>query len=70
MIIEKLKYQYVPLNQKKFIGKSKWYDYYNVIFERNYFIENELEFLKALKSDLEKEINDVDKSIKILQKKS
>jgi hypothetical protein len=70
MIIEKLKYQCVPLNKKDFIKDSKWYDYYNAIFEKNYFIENELEFLKALKSDLEKEINDVDKSIKILQKKS
>lgn len=68
MDIQKSTYQYVPLNQKNFIKNSKWYTYFNAIFDKDYFTEDELEFLLMLKSDLEKEIEETDKSIKKLTK--
>ena len=75
MEIKKIQYQLAKPSGKpsktrgtKFLVNTTWEQYFNAIFEKNYFTDNELEFLKALKSDLEKELNEVDKSIKTLTK--
>lgn len=75
MNIEKIKYQYAKPSGKptktkgqKFLVDTTWEEYFNALFEKNYFTDNELEFLKALKLDLEREIVEIDKSIKKLQK--
>lgn len=59
MDIQQMKYQYaVP---KKYTGKtpsaeykieSEWHTYFSVDEHKNYFIEDELEFLKQLRQDL------------------
>ena len=68
MNIEKLSYQYATPHKKKFLTDTKWYTYFNAIFDENYFTEDELEFLLMLKSDLEKELEETNKSIKRLEK--
>lgn len=75
MNIEKIKFQYAkPVGRssktkgQKFIVNTTWEEYYNAEFSKNYFTENELEFLKALKLDLEQELQHVNKDIKKLQK--
>ena len=75
MNIHKISYQYAKPSGKssktrgtKFLVDTTWEEYYNAIFEKNYFTDNELEFLKALKNDLEQELIQVDKDIKKLQK--
>ena len=75
MIIQKIKYQYAKPSGKydktrgaKFLVNTTWQEYFNANFEKNYFINNELEFLKALKQDLEQELTQVDKDIKKLEK--
>jgi len=59
--IQPMQYQYAE--PKKYEGKTKgaeyvvtpeWHKYYAVEMYKNYFIEDELDFLKALKEDLEK----------------
>ena len=52
----------------KFLVDTTWHTYYNVDFYKNYFIEDELEFLKALKSDLEQELKETKENIKKLEK--
>ena len=52
----------------KFVVNTTWEEYFSAIFDKNYFTDNELEFLKALKQDLEQELTQVDKDIKKLQK--
>lgn len=69
--IQLMKYQYaVP--DKKYNGETKdanyiieteWHQYFSVDLHENYFIEDELEFLKALRDDLREELNTVDKLI-------
>lgn len=75
MNIQKISYQYAKPSGKpsktrgtKFLVDTTWEQYFNAIFEKNYFTDNELEFLKALKQDLEQELTQVDKDIKKLQK--
>ena len=75
MNIQKISYQYAKPSGKpsktrdvKFLVNTTWEQYFNAIFEKNYFTDNELEFLKALKHDLEQELTQVDKDIKKLQK--
>ena len=75
MNIQKISYQYAKPSGKpsktsgtKFLVNTTWEQYFNAIFEKNYFTDNELEFLKALKHDLEQEMVQVDKDIKKLEK--
>ena len=75
MNIEKIKYQYAVPNKKytptrnpNYHIDTKWYEYFYAKFENTYCTEDELEFLKALKQDLEQELTQVDKDIKKLQK--
>lgn len=75
MNIQKIRYQYARPSGKssktrgaKFLVDTTWEQYFNAIFEKNYFTDNELEFLKALKQDLEQELTQVDKDIKKLEK--
>ena len=75
MKIQKIKYQYAKPSGKptktrgnKFLVESTWHEYYNAEFNKNYFIEDELEFLKALKHDLEQQLQQTDKDIKKLEK--
>ena len=75
MNIQKISYQYAKPSGKpsktrgtKFLVNTTWEQYFNAIFEKNYFIDNELEFLKALKHDLEQELTQVNKDIKKLEK--
>lgn len=75
MEIQKIKYQYARPSGKpsktrgaKFLVDTTWEQYFNAIFQKNYFTDNELEFLKALKNDLEQELANIDKDIKKLQK--
>lgn len=75
MIIQKIKYQLAkPVGKTsktkgtKFVVNTTWEEYFSAIFDKNYFTNNELEFLKALKQDLEQELTQVDKDIKKLQK--
>ena len=80
VIIQPMQYQYAE--PKKYEGKTKgaeyivnpeWHKYYAVEMYKNYFIEDELEFFKALKEDLEKEliqINElIDKEEKLYKKR-
>lgn len=75
MEIQKISYQYARPSGKpsktrgvKFLVDTTWEQYFNAMFEKNYFTDNELEFLKALKNDLEQELLQVDKDIKKLEK--
>lgn len=75
MNIEKIKFQYAKPKGKpsktkgqSFIVESTWEEYFSAIFDKNYFTDDELEFLIALKLDLEQEIKEIDKSIKKLTK--
>ena len=75
MQIQKIKFQYAKPSGKssktrgqKFLVNTTWEEYFNVEFNKNYFIEDELEFLKALKHDLEQELLQCDKDIKKLEK--
>ena len=68
MEIQKISYQYAKPSGKpnktrsaKFLVDTTWHEYFNVYFEKNYFIESELEFLKALKHDLEQQLEQTDK---------
>lgn len=77
MDIKKIKYQYAKPKGKpsktkgqSFIVESTWEEYFSAIFDKNYFTDNEIEFLIALKQDLEQELKEVDKSIKKLTKSS
>lgn len=75
MKIQKIKYQYAKPSSKpsktrgnKFLVDTTWKEYYNAEFNKNYFIENELEFLKALKNDLEQQLEETKEDIKKLEK--
>lgn len=75
MNIQKISYQYARPSGKlsktmgqKFLVDTTWEQFFNAIFEKNYSTDNELEFLKALKQDLEQELAQVDKDIKKLEK--
>lgn len=75
MKIQKIKYQYAKPSGKqnktrnaKFLVDTTWKEYFNAYFEKNYFIDDELEFLKALKNDLEQQLAQTDKDIKKLEK--
>lgn len=69
MIISKSQYQAARQSTRnKCLVEKSWHTYYNVNFYKNYFIEDELEFLKALKQDLKQELAQVDKDIKKLEK--
>lgn len=75
MEIKKIQYQLAKPSGKpgktrgaKFLVDTTWHEYFNAYFEKNYFIENELEFLKALKHDLEQQLEQTDKDIKKLEK--
>ena len=77
MNIEKIKFQYAKPKGKPsktkgqtFIVESTWEEYFSAIFDKNYFTDNEIEFLIALKQDLEQELKEIDKSIKKLTKSS
>jgi len=68
--ITKMKYQYAK--PKKYIGntssaeykiESEWHEYYSVDFHDNYFTEDYLEFLKALKEELQSHIDNINKEI-------
>lgn len=68
--IQPMQYQYAE--PKKYEGKTKgaeyivnpeWHKYYAVEMYKNYFIEDELEFFKALKEDLEKELIQINELI-------
>ena len=70
MEIQQMKYQYVK--PEKYNGQTKgnvcklqpeWHQYFNAEFRKNYFIEDELEFLKALREDLQHELDELDKDI-------
>ena len=68
--IQTMKYQYaIP---KKYNGKTEsaeykidteWHNYFCVDGYKNYFIEDYLEFLRALKIDLEAQLEEVNKNI-------
>ena len=75
MKIQKIKYQYAKPSSKpsktrgsKFLVDTTWHEYFNAYFEKNYFIEDELEFLKALKHDLEQQLEETKEDIKKLEK--
>ena len=75
MEIKKIQYQLAKPSGKpsktrgaKFLVDTTWHEYFNVYFEKNYFIDDELEFLKALKHDLEQQLTQTDKDIKKLEK--
>lgn len=71
MEIQQIRFQYAnpsKRNKHKFLTETTWHKYYNAIFDKNYFTEDELEFLKALKSDLEKELIETEENIKKLTK--
>lgn len=75
MKINKMLFQYAvpgkkynPTKNPQYEIQTTWEEYYTALFEKNYFTNNELEFLKALKKDLEEELTQVDKDIKKLQK--
>ena len=75
MKIQKIKYQYAKPSGKpsktrnvKFLVDTTWKEYYNAEFNKNYFIEDELEFLKALKHYLEQQLQQTNKDIKKLEK--
>ena len=75
MEIQKISYQYAKPSGKpsktrgaKFLVDTTWEQYFNAMFQKNYFTDNELEFLKALKTDLEQELLQVDKDIKKLER--
>lgn len=75
MKIQKIKYQYAKPSGKqnktrnvKFLVDTTWKEYYNAEFNKNYFIEDELEFLKALKNDLEQQLEETKEDIKKLEK--
>ena len=75
MEIQKINYQYAKPSGKPsktrgatFLVDTTWEQYFNAMFQKNYFTDNELEFLKALKNDLEQELANIDKDIKKLQK--
>lgn len=53
----------------KHLVDTTWETYYNAYFDKNYFDKaNMLDFLKALKSDLEKDLTQIEEDIKILEK--
>lgn len=69
--IQLMKYQYA-LPNKKYDGKTRdanyvieteWHNYFSVDLHENYFIEDELEFLKALRQDLQNELEELNKNI-------
>ena len=75
MEIQQCRYQYAK--PQKYNGKTRgttykieteWHKYFNAEFRKNYFIEDELEFLKALKHDLEQQLEQTNKDIKKLEK--
>ena len=75
MKIQKIKYQYAKPSCRqnktrgaKFLVDTTWHEYFNAYFEKNYFIEDELEFLKALKHDLEQQLEETKEDIKKLEK--
>ena len=75
MNIEQITYQLAQSKGKPsktrgqtFLVDTTWHKYFNAEFRKNYFIENELEFLKALKNDLEKELEETKENIKKLEK--
>ncbi len=76
MEVKKMKYQYAkPCDHYKgdtrganCIIETTWEEYFNAVFDKNYFTGNKLEFLKALKEDLERELGQVDEDIKKLTK--
>lgn len=75
MNIQKISYQYARPSGKpsktmgtKFLVDTTWEQYFNAIFQKNYFTNNELEFLKALKQDLEQELKETKENIKKLEK--
>lgn len=75
MEIKKIQYQLATPSGKpsktrgaKFLVDTTWKEFYNAEFNKNYFIEDELEFLKALKNDLEQQLAQTDKDIKKLEK--
>lgn len=66
--VQLMKYQYLRPD-KKYNGKTRnanyvleteWHNYFCVDMHKNYFIEDELEFLKALKEDLQEQLNEID----------
>lgn len=70
MEIQQCKYQYAK--PQKYNGETRgaqhtieteWHKYFNAEFRKNYFIEDELEFLKALREDLQHELDELDKDI-------
>jgi hypothetical protein len=75
MNIQKISYQYARPSGKydktrgaKFLVDTTWEQYFNAIFQKNYFTDNELEFLKALKQDLEQQLKETKENIKKLEK--
>ena len=69
MIISKSQYQLARQSTRnKCLVEKSWHTYYNVDFYKNYFIEDELEFLKALKQDLEQQLKETKENIKKLEK--
>ena len=69
--ITKMKYQYAK--PEKYIGntpsaeykiESEWHEYYSADFHENYFTEDYLAFLKALKEELQLYIDNIDTEIK------
>lgn len=70
MEIQQCKYQYAKPQKyngetrgTKYKIETEWHQYYNAEFRKNYFIEDELEFLKALREDLQHELDELDKDI-------
>ena len=70
IIIQPMQYQYAK--PRKYNGKTKnaeyivnpeWHKYYAVEMYKNYFIEDELEFLKSLKQDLEQQLIQINELI-------
>ena len=75
MNIERFKYQFATPGEKYsstrnpvYKVNTTWYNYFNAIFDKVYFTEDELEFLQMLREDLQQELEEVDVKIKTLQK--
>jgi hypothetical protein len=71
MQISLMKYQYLRPDKKydgqtrnaNYVLETEWHNYFCVDFYKNYFIEDELEFLKALRQDLQSELDSLNKTI-------